>query len=106
MSTSNDTEKHSGSHQYRLDANVTNSAIHNNGLAPDDHDEARVDAIRESNTFLRILSNLNSRIAELAEFEARGVERVPEDRRRPPQKLNVRRSPTLCFQIARNEQLF
>lgn len=55
----------------------------------DDPGAARVLAIREGNSVLRFLGNLESRIDKLTKFEATGVERVTEDQRRPPQILNV-----------------
>ncbi|KAK3191820.1 hypothetical protein K4F52_002246 [Lecanicillium sp. MT-2017a] len=44
--------------------------------------------IRRRYTFLRLLSKIENRVDGTAEFEAMGVERVPEDKRRPPQILN------------------
>lgn len=51
--------------------------------------DAQVCAIRESNAILRFLVNIEKRIDGLTKFEAMGVERIPEDKRSPPQKLNV-----------------
>lgn len=57
--------------------------------------EDKVGAIRQNNVVLRFLANLERRIDGNASFEAMGVERVPEDKRRPPQILNVStQSPT------------
>ncbi|KID84157.1 Permease, cytosine/purine, uracil, thiamine, allantoin [Metarhizium guizhouense ARSEF 977] len=54
-----------------------------------DHGDARIDAIQQKKPVLRFLANLESRIDRFAKFEAMGVERVPEDKRRPPQILNM-----------------
>ncbi|RFU34426.1 hypothetical protein B7463_g1913, partial [Scytalidium lignicola] len=54
-----------------------------------DPDDAQVIAIRERNGILRFLARVEKRIHRSTEFEAMGVERVPENQRRPPQKLNV-----------------
>lgn len=51
--------------------------------------DAQVRAIRDSNAILRFLVNIEKRIDGLMNFEAMGVERIPEDKRTPPQKLNV-----------------
>ena len=45
--------------------------------------------IRQGNGVLRFLSNLEARIGGTAAFEAMGIERIPEDKRYPPQILNV-----------------
>lgn len=54
-----------------------------------DTGEKQVVAIRENNTILRALAKLERRLDRLMNFEAMGVERIPEDKRHPPQKLNV-----------------
>lgn len=51
--------------------------------------DAQVRTIRESNAVLRFFGNIETRIDSFSKFEAMGVERIPEDKRRPPQKLNV-----------------
>jgi hypothetical protein len=56
---------------------------------PCDYGNVRIDSIRQKNRVLRFLANLESRIDRFANFEAMGVERVPEDQRKPPQMLNV-----------------
>jgi hypothetical protein len=58
------------------------------GDAGDASDE-RVGAIRESNRVLRFLASIEKRIDGATKFEAMGVERVPESKRQPPQRLNV-----------------
>lgn len=54
-----------------------------------DPSDARVGAIRESNGVLRFLASIEKRIDGATKFEAMGVERVPESKRQPPQRLNV-----------------
>jgi hypothetical protein len=54
-----------------------------------DPEDVEVQAIRQRNALFRALANINSRIGRLREFEARGIERVPEESRRPPKKLNA-----------------
>ncbi|KAH8811203.1 putative NCS family nucleoside transporter [Xylogone sp. PMI_703] len=54
-----------------------------------DSADAQVIAIRESNGILRFLASVDKRIHQATKFEASGVERVPENQRRPPQKLNM-----------------
>jgi hypothetical protein len=49
----------------------------------------RIGDIQRSNKVLKFLSNLETRIGGTAEFEAMGIERIPEDKRQPPQILNV-----------------
>ncbi|OAA35563.1 Permease, cytosine/purines, uracil, thiamine, allantoin [Metarhizium rileyi] len=51
--------------------------------------DAQIEAIRQKHPVLRFLGNLESRIDQFAKFEAMGVERVSEDKRRPPQILNM-----------------
>lgn len=97
MDNMDDIEKHSQHRQSRIGADNAHLTLHNDDLATGDYGEARVDAIRGSNGFLRMLSNLNNRMARLAEFEAKGVERIPEDKRRPPQNLNVSSFRTIHF---------
>lgn len=49
----------------------------------------RVDEIQHSNVLLRGLARLEKRMDKISGFEAMGVERVPEDERKPPEILNV-----------------
>ncbi|OAQ81352.1 nucleoside transporter [Purpureocillium lilacinum] len=49
----------------------------------------KVSAIRDGNAILRFLVGLESRIDKLSAFEAMGIERVPDEQRRPPQRLNM-----------------
>lgn len=52
-------------------------------------DADRVGEIQRGNPVLRALANFEKRLDSLNGFEAQGVERVPEDQRKPPQILNV-----------------
>lgn len=80
----------------------TNLDLHNgdleepSGRHSDDYGNAKIDAIQQRNPALRFLANLESRIDRFAKFEAMGVERVPEDQRKPPQILNVRIQASNC----------
>lgn len=58
-------------------------------IDPNDPGEIRVANIRRSNGLLRRLRNLETWMDRKMNFEAMGVERVPQDKRRPPQILNV-----------------
>ncbi|KAG8406226.1 hypothetical protein J3459_019306 [Metarhizium acridum] len=58
-----------------------------------DYGDTKIDFIQQKNPVLRFLANLESRIDRFAKFEAMGVARVPEDKRRPPQILNCRGIP-------------
>lgn len=49
----------------------------------------KVAEIRQRSSILRILANFEKRLDKLNSFEAQGVERVPEDARKPPQLVNV-----------------
>lgn len=69
--------------------NLTDDLAGSSSQESADHGDARIDAIRQKKPVLRFLANLESRIDRFAKFEAMGVERVPEDKRRPPQILNV-----------------
>ncbi|RMZ88995.1 hypothetical protein DV736_g3788, partial [Chaetothyriales sp. CBS 134916] len=84
-----DVEKQYRTRQTPLDSESVESNGRKTGVPQIDLGEARVNAIRKNNAVLRFLSSLETRIGTLATFEARGVERIPEDQRRPPQKLNM-----------------
>lgn len=66
------------------------STRHSSADGAAEYGEAQIGVIQRRNPILRFLVNLESRIDKFAKFEAMGVERVPEDKRRPPQILNVR----------------
>ena len=51
--------------------------------------EAHVTNIRQSNNILRRLRNFETWVDSRANFEAMGVERIPEHMRKPPQIVNV-----------------
>ena len=56
---------------------------------PTDAGEARVAAIRNRSRVLRRLHAAETWFDRCFHYEAQGVERVPEDKRQPPQILNV-----------------
>ena len=58
-------------------------------IDPEDPGEAQVVKIRQHNRFLRSLRTFETGLDRKMKFEAMGVERIPEDKRRPPQILNV-----------------
>lgn len=55
----------------------------------DDSGEAEVIKIRNGNKVLRKLRDMEEWMNRKMKFEAMGVERIPEDKRQPPQTLNV-----------------
>ncbi|RAQ45676.1 nucleoside transporter [Aspergillus flavus] len=61
----------------------------NTAVDPGDEGEKRMRHIQEGNGLLRSLRNFETWIDRKLGVEAMGVERVPEDKRRPPQKLNM-----------------
>lgn len=63
---------------------------------PMDPGEVEVVNIRQGNKLLRSLRNLETLLDRRLNFEAMGVERIPENSRRPPQVLNVNAS-ALCI---------
>lgn len=103
MKVTDDIEKQTRLGQTQVESDSVESAVQGDGVSRDGHGEKRIDAIRESNAILRFFSNLNNGIGKLAAFEVRGVERVPEDKRRPPQKLNV--SCSFAFPSSQNSSL-
>lgn len=105
MKTTDDIEKQTRLAQTQLDSDSVESAVQRDSASHNGQGEARVEAIRESNAILRFFSNLNTSIGKLAAFEARGVERVPEDKRRPPQKLNVCSSSSLILKTVRGGEV-
>ena len=56
---------------------------------PADPGEAQVATIRQSNGVLRWLRHAETWLDRKLNFEAMGVERMPESKRRPPEILNV-----------------
>lgn len=57
---------------------------------PDVRNEDMQEHPRHKSPVLKFLVGLESRIDKFAKFEAMGIERVPDDERKPPQILNVR----------------
>lgn len=58
-------------------------------IDPMDPGEAEVVHIRQSNKLLRSLRHLETWMDRKLNFEAMGVERIPENSRKPPQLLNA-----------------
>ncbi|PYH91684.1 hypothetical protein BO71DRAFT_486044 [Aspergillus ellipticus CBS 707.79] len=58
-------------------------------IDPDDAAERRMRAIQQGNGVLRSLRNFETWIDRKLGVEAMGVERVPDDKRRPPEILNM-----------------
>ena len=58
-------------------------------MDPTDPGEADVANIRQGNSLLRSLRNFETWMDRKLNFEAMGVERIPENRRKPPQILNA-----------------
>ena len=56
---------------------------------PNDAGEGRVLKIRQGNSVLRGLRSAETWMDSKMKFEAMGVERIPEDKRKPPSILNV-----------------
>jgi hypothetical protein len=86
MATAEDLEKQSPLPPTQPD---DDTSVERDASSAGDIGDAQVSAIRESNGILRFLAGLEKRIDRVTKFEAMGVERVPEDKRKPPQKLNV-----------------
>ena len=63
----------------------------NDGLVMDplDPGEAEVVNIRQGNSVLRSLRDFETWMDRKLNFEAMGVERIPENKRKPPQILNA-----------------
>jgi len=77
------------------DPSRTTSYIHDFNdivIDPNDPGEIQVANIRRTNGVLRHLRNLETWMDRKMKFEAMGVERIPEDKRKPPQILNVRKT--------------
>lgn len=58
-------------------------------IDPNDPGEIQVANIRRSSGLLRRLRNFETWMDRKMNFEAMGVERVPQDKRKPPKILNV-----------------
>ena len=58
-------------------------------IDPTDPGEADVVKIRQKYGVLRRLRDAETWLDRKLKFEAMGVERIPDEKRRPPQKLNV-----------------
>ena len=64
-------------------------------IDPKDPGEAKIAKIRQGNGILRRLRWAETWFDRHFRFEAQGVERIPDDKRQPPQILNVRTLPWL-----------
>lgn len=78
----------------RIPSSDTQSPHLNDGLVmgpmdPMDPGEAEVVNIRQGNSLLRSLRNFETWMDRKLSFEAMGVERIPENKRKPPQILNA-----------------
>lgn len=72
---------------------------------PMDPDEAEVVNIRQGNKVLRSLQDLETWMDRKLKFEAMGVERIPENNRRPPQLLNASASLQFMYCPQRTKSL-
>lgn len=89
MTTLVDVEKQNQLSHAQIDDDSAATSCDRDPNPRENSGDAQVRAIRESNAILRFLVNVEKRIDGLTKFEAMGVERIPEDKRSPPQKLNV-----------------
>ena len=80
-----DVEKEAHSRQSQLDSEYSTST----SPSHIDPGRVRVSEIQQSNPVLRILVGFEARLDRATKFEGMGVERVPEDERKPPHILNV-----------------
>ena len=63
---------------------------------PNDAGELKVLEIRQKFPVLRWLRDWEQRLDQRLGVEGQGVERIPEEKRHPPSKLNVRRRGLVC----------
>lgn len=89
MTTLVDVEKQSHVQNTQIDDDSAATSSDRDVAPAEDETDVQVRTIRENTAIVRFLANLEKRIDGLTTFEAMGVERVPEDKRTPPQKLNV-----------------
>lgn len=89
MATLVDVEKQTQLRNAQIDDDSAATTSDRDVGSAENSGDAQVRAIRDSNAILRFLVNIEKRIDGLTNFEAMGVERIPEDKRTPPQKLNV-----------------
>jgi hypothetical protein len=89
MTTLVDVEKQSHVQNTQIDDDSAATSSDRDPAPAEDETDVQVRTIRENTAIVRFLANLEKRIDGLTTFEAMGVERVPEDKRTPPQKLNV-----------------
>ena len=94
-----DVEKQNGSYVHGDDRSAS-PHLHGSDLSASDDvlgdpGETQVIKIRQQYSVLRALRNFESWVDRQMKFEASGVERVPEEKRKPPQVLNA--SFCLCY---------
>ncbi|OBT66050.1 hypothetical protein VE03_03264 [Pseudogymnoascus sp. 23342-1-I1] len=89
MATLVDVEKQNQLRHPQIDDDSAATSSDRDAASPENPGDAQVRTIRENNAILRFLVNVEKRIDGFTRFEAMGVERIPEDKRSPPQKLNV-----------------
>lgn len=93
MATEVDLEKQSAPPDTQPEKLSAGASDERDSASSGDPGDAQVGAIREGNAVLRFLVGIEQRIDGATKFEAMGVERVPESKRQPPQKLNVNKPP-------------
>ncbi|KFY32740.1 hypothetical protein V495_08778 [Pseudogymnoascus sp. VKM F-4514 (FW-929)] len=89
MTTLVDVEKQGHLQNTQIDDDSAATSSDRDPAPAEDETDVQVRTIRENTAIVRFLANLEKRIDGLTTFEAMGVERVPEDKRTPPQKLNM-----------------
>lgn len=94
MSAISDSEKHAPETSAALDRpsdSETDQIIigHDHVIDENDAGERQVLAIRQRYGILRWLREWEQRLDTKMGIEGQGVERIPEEKRRPPSKLNV-----------------
>ena len=72
-----------------LDQDIDIAMEHDHVVDPNDAGELKILAIRQKFSILRWLRNWEQRLDAKMGIEGQGVERIPEDKRQPPSKLNV-----------------
>lgn len=93
MADVRDVEKEAHSRQSQLDSEYSTSTSPSNV----DPGKAQVSEIQQNNPVLRTLAGFEARLDRATKFEGMGVERVPEDERKPPHILNVCVSRSLAW---------
>ncbi|KFY15557.1 hypothetical protein V492_01898 [Pseudogymnoascus sp. VKM F-4246] len=89
MTTLVDVEKQNQLGDAQIDNDSAAASSDRDPAHAENSSDAQIRKIRENNVVLRFLVSIEKRIDRFANFEAMGVERIPEDKRVPPQKLNM-----------------